>query len=351
MSYGTCHRLSRQRGAATLLIALVLMMAITVLTLSVARTGINQAHIDTNQQWRDRLFIAAESAIERLLPRLSAIPRSEWRSVTNSEQETWQQIEDDSRIEIELQLTRSPLPRRFVTVQASARRTDGSGPGVQITRQFRRLSILSPLAELTPPLIVQGCPGATLNDEIYPLNADGDDADDAIWLTDGPCPAIDIDTHQGATRTMTLPDELWDALFTVNRDAYAELADQEQNLPASQRHYWLATPADLNSQGRWSRSLGTSDRHQILYFPPETGCPGFAAGVRIYGVVFIDAPCTAPLTQTSLDIYGTLIVNGSVDTGPGVVRLANIQLEDSQQTALSFPTLRHIRVPGTWRDF
>ncbi|VAW80024.1 hypothetical protein MNBD_GAMMA15-755 [hydrothermal vent metagenome] len=346
------HGIKHQRGAATLLIALVLMMAVTVLTLSVARTGINQGVIDINQQWRDRLFITAESAIESLLPRIPTLSESEWRPVANSNEETWQQSDDDSRIETELEITRSPLPRRFVTVQAATRRSDGSGPGVQVTRQFRRLSILSPLAEQAPPLIIQGCPTATfLNDEIYPLNADNDSADDAIWLTGRTCPSLDIDTHQGAIQTKLLPDELWNALVTVDREAYAELVDQEQTLPPGQRRYWVATPTDLDSQGLWSRSIGSADRHQFLYFPPETGCPGFAAGVRIYGVVFIDVACTNPLTLASLDIYGTLIIKGNLNIGPGSLRLANIQLEDAEQTALWFPTLRHIRVPGTWRDF
>lgn len=348
----THHKWKHQQGAATLLVALVLMMAITVLTLSVARTGINQGTIDINQQWNDRLFIAAESAIERLLPRIPVLPESEWRAVPGSEEETWQQSQDDARIETEIKLTRTPLPQRFLTVQTSTRRSDGSSPGVQITRQFRRLSILSPLAEQAPPLIIRGCPTANfLNDEIYPLDADNDNAGDAIWLTDRSCPSIDIDTHQGAIQTKPLPDGLWEALVTLDREAYIEVAEQEQNLPASQRRYWVAASTDLDSQGLWPRSIGSANRHQFIYFPPETGCPGFAAGVRIYGVVFIDTSCTNPLTLASLDIYGTLIINGNLNIGPGVLRLANIQLEDPELTALWFPTLRHIRIPGTWRDF
>jgi hypothetical protein len=68
-------------------------------------------------------------------------------------------------------------------------------------------------------------------------------------------------------------------------------------------------------------------------------------------VVFIDAPCTRPLTLATLEIFGTLVVNGDLNTGPGRIRLANIQSEDPQQTALRFPPLRLIRVPGSWRDF
>ncbi|WP_132973547.1 pilus assembly PilX family protein [Thiogranum longum] len=337
---------------ATLLIALVLMMAITVITLSVARTGINQASIDNNQQWHDRLFVAAESAIERLLPVVSTFPETAWSSLPGNEQESWQQNEDDGRVSTELQVTRSPLPRRFLTVQALTRRSDGSGPGVQVTRRFRELSILSPLAELAPPLIIQGCPTDTAaNQEVYPPNADSDDAGTAIWLTAGDCPVIDIDTHQGAIQPISLAGELWDALFTLDREAYAELAGQQQNLPDDQRRYWIATTDDLDSQGRWPRSLGSIDQHKLLYFPPEVGCPGFAAGVRIYGVVFIDTPCIGPLTLTSLDITGTLIINGRVNPGSGRVQIANIQIEDPRQAALRFPAFRLIRVPGSWRDF
>ena len=337
---------------ATLLIALVLMMATTVLTLSVARTGINQATIDNNQQWHDRLLIAAESAMERLLPDIANLPDTAWRRLPDSEQEIWQQDDSDGRISSTLQILRSPVPQRFLTVQATTRRADGSGPGVQITRRFRELSILSPLAELAPPLVIQGCPFDTApNQEVYPLNADSDNAGIAIWLTAGDCPDIAMDTHQGSIQSITLPGELWDALFILDREAYMERVAQQQNLPEEERRYWMATPADLDSQGRWSRSLGNPDQHRLLYFTPETGCPGFAAGVRIYGVVFIDTPCLDPLALASLDITGTLIVNGNVNPGPGQLRLANIQLEDPEQTALRFPPLRLVRVPGSWRDF
>ncbi len=352
MSNATDGQLHRQRGMATLLIAMVLMVAVTVITLSVARTGINQASMDNNQLWHDRLFITAESAIERLLPLIGTLPETAWSGLPESELEIWQQNEDDGRINTGLQITRTALPRRFLTIQASTRRSDGSGPDVQVTRQFRQLSILSPLAELAPPLVIQGCATDTApNQDVYPLDADSDDAGTAIWLTGGDCPAIAMDLHQGTTRSIVLPDELWDALFTLDREAYAELAGQQQNLPDDQRRYWVATTDDLDGQGRWFRSLGNVDQHRLLYFPPETGCPGFAAGVRIYGVVFIDAPCTAPLAAASLDITGTLIVNGRLNLGPGRVQIANIQVEDSQQTALRFPALRLIRVPGSWRDF
>ncbi len=352
MSMPIYRRPNRQHGAATLLIALVLMMAITVLTLSVARTGMTQGTVDINQQWHDQLFLTAESAIEGVIPRIPGLPESEWKPVPNTEEEVWQQNENNSRIETGLRITRTSLPRRFLTVQASTRRSDGSGPDVQMTRQFRRLSILSPLAEQAPPLIIQGCPTTYFPDsEIYPLNADNDGAEDAIWLTAGACRNLDIDTHQGVTRLKTLPDEIWNTLFTLDREAYTGLATRERNLPAGQRRYWIATPADLDNQGRWSRSIGSASQHRLLYFPPGIGCPGFAAGVRIYGVVFIDAPCRNPLVQASLDIYGTLVVNGNLNIGPGNLRLANIQLEDNRQTALWFPTLRYVRVPGTWRDF
>lgn len=342
----------RERGMATLLIALVLMIVTTVLTLSVARTGINQATIDNNQQWHDRLLIAAESAMERLLPDITNLPETAWRSVPDSELEIWQQDESNERVSSTLQILRSPLPQRLLTIQAGTRRADGSGPGVQITRQFRELSILSPLAELAPPLVIQGCPLDTApNQEVYPLNADSDDAGTAIWLTTGGCPDVAMDTHQGTIQSIALPGELWDALFILDREAYMELVAQQQNLPEEERRYWIATPADLDSQGRWSRSLGNTDQHRLLYFPQETGCPGFAAGVRIYGVVFIDSPCLDPLTLASLDITGTLVVNGDINPGPGQLRLANIQLEDPEQTALQFPALRLVRVPGSWRDF
>ena len=277
-----------QRGAATLLMALVLMMALTVITMSVAKTRVNAEQINANQQWQTRLFVAAESKQEEILSNIVSL--TGWTQDPVSGQQHYQESGrgSDSQIETVLTLRRSPPPQRFIDMQVTARRDDGSTLAVQISQHVRQLTILSPIAETAPPLILGGCPASFPTElHIYPRNADSDQASDAIWLTKAAsCPGLtNTDLHSGAITTRSTSYELRDMLFTLDRDAYAELANRERNLPASQRQYWLVQPSDLNS-GRWSLSVGTVNQHVLLYFPEDAGCPTFADGVQIHGFVF-----------------------------------------------------------------
>ena len=301
-----------QRGAATLLIALVLMIALTVITLSVAKTRVNEAQVNINQQWQAQLFASAESTLEYVLPQLSTL--TGWTLDPTSGEALYRVIRqgNDPQIESVVTLRRSPLPQRFVNMQASAQRKDLSGFTVRISQGIRQLSILSPMAERAPPLILGGCPSSfPLTMHIYPRYADSDRAGNAVWLMNHPpCPGLGVaDLHGGAVASHEVSGALRDALFTLDREAYAALAEQDRALPPDQRQYWLVQPSDLD-RGRWSRSVGTLNRQVLLYFSADAGCPVFADGVQIYGVVFIESPCDSPLAENRLEINGTLIICG-----------------------------------------
>ncbi len=341
-----------QRGAATLLIALVLMIALTVITLSVAKTRVNEAQVNINQQWQAQLFASAESTLEETLPRLSTLTGWTVDPVSGEAHYRATRRGNDPQIESVLTLRRSPPPQRFVDMQARAQRNDKSGFTVQISQRIRQLTILSPLAELAPPLILAGCPSSfprTMH--IYPRYADSDRAGNAVWLTEkAPCPGLGrADLHGGAVTRREVSGALRDAMFTLDREAYAALAERDRALPPGQRQYWLVQAPDLD-RGHWSRSVGTLNRPVLLYFPADTGCPVFADGVQVYGVVFIESPCKAPLAENRLEINGTLIIDGPAPLA-GNIRLANLQTLDPAHPWFTFPVLHNIRVPGSWRDF
>ena len=62
-------------------------------------------------------------------------------------------------------------------------------------------------------------------------------------------------------------------------------------------------------------------------------------------------PSPEPIADPGFEVFGTLIVNGNLNTGETKLRLNHIQLADRQQTRLQFPVLRSVPVPGTWKDF
>ena len=337
-------------GAASLLMLLVLAMLASLATLSLARTELHALRLDAGQQRHDRALAVAESAIQRLLARMPGLEDAGWNSSAEGPERRILSDTLDS-LAVELELERTPLPARFLRVHASVRAGPAEHPLRVIRQTFRHLGILSPRGEQAPPLVLTGClfDGAAMGD-IYPLRADTDLAGDALWEAPG-CPPPASDLHAGRAQPWNAQASLASALLSVDGDTLAQLALAQTQLPWGQRDYVLATSADLDASGRWWRDLG-SPGHPVLLRVPETlGCPGFADGVRIHGLVLIEAPCPSGISAGNLDIHGTLAIEGDLVPASGGWTLAHPSLSEGGAQALRFPPLAHVPVPGSWSDF
>jgi hypothetical protein len=345
-----------QAGAATLLIALVLMMSITIVTLAVARTLVVEQRMVNNDNWNTRLLLQAESGLAK---GLAYLPRSlqtmSWQQAIDNNTLVDKLTADsaDPGIQTDVVFSRPADSDQYISIQVTSSRDDDSTLQTGISLTVRPLSVLTPLAESAPPLILNGClTSIPISFDIRPLNTDSDQAGDSVWFDgDRPCSRLHlIDTHNGLIQAKITADDLWPLIFSVSREEFNTLATEQNALADSDRNYWLAQDSDLNS-GRWNRSLGSVDRPVALYFSAAIGCPEFSDGVRLHGVVFIDSDCPEPIADTGFEIFGTLIINGNLNTGGTKLRLNHIQLADRQRTRLQFPVLRSVPVPGTWRDF
>jgi len=344
-----------ERGAASLLVALVLMMLTTLLTLAVAHTQLTETRMAGNEQSQKRLLLAAESATEAATAVLAtAVPALPWTPAGEDGTLVSRARPSASAggVETRVIYRRSDRDSPFIEIQAISSAQGGRGIAARVSEEVRLLTVLSPLAESAPPLVINGCLSGGADVSIRPVNSDSDAAGDALWrYTALPCPALAaIDMHAGRGLVKSLNNTLWTTLFSVSRDEYARLAAAELNRPSARRRYWQVAPAAL-VDGKWTRSLGNRDRPVVLYFPATTGCPHFAAGVRIFGVVFIDAACPEPLADSRLEVTGTLAINGNANSGHARIELQHIRSADRRQTRLAFPAIRVVRLPGSWKDF
>jgi hypothetical protein len=338
------------------LIALVLMMATTLITLSVTRTHVTETRIAANESWYARLQLSAQSAWEKATAELAGHPPAlAW--VASNDSDTLvahvAPVTDHQGIQTAVTFEKGDKGSRLVKILAVSGGKQGIGLSGRVSQTVRLLTVLTPRAETAPPLIINGCPSAGPGSiDIRPVNSDHDNVGDAIWhVNSARCPSLDsIDIHGGQRLNTALNNTLWSTLFSLSPDEFERLATSELTLPAARRRYWLARPADLTA-GRWSLSLGTPDAPVVLVFPGEFGCPHFAGGVHIVGFVFIDAACPDPLTDAKLEITGTLAINGDVYSGSGTIRLNHIQTADKAQVQLSLPVIKIVKVPGTWKDF
>jgi len=346
--------LARQRGMASLVVALVLMMSMTLITVSVARTQLAETHMAGNEQQYGYLRLLAQSAWEKAIRPLTLdTPQLVWQPAgeNGSLVSETSPATADATVETRVLYRRSDKDSPVIDVSATTEHAGGNGLAGRVSQAVRLLTVLSPLAESAPPLAINGCLSTAATD-IRPINSDSHDAGDAVWrFNSAPCPVPgQLDVHDGGIVDKPLAGDLWRTFFSVDRDDYAALAAADLALPPPQRRYWLADAVPGGTL-TWRRSLGTTGRPVVLVFPAGTGCPQFAAGARIFGVVFVDAGCNAPLATSSLEITGSLVVNGAVDTGGARLRLNHIQTADPAQTRLALPVLRTVKIPGSWRDF
>jgi len=343
-----------QQGAASLLIALLLMTVTTMITLAVARTRVSEIHMAANDNHFSRLQLAAWSEWEKArvtLPRraltLTWLPVAHHRRLLRHNGSTTR----TDGIEAMATYHRSANSAGLVDIQVITRLLNGDPLTSRVNQTVLLLTALSPPMEAAPPLVINGClSGNRANIDIRPRNSDKNNAGDAIWyFGKARCVSFDaVDVHAGRRIRKSLKHAFWPRLFSVRPDEFERLAESEHAL--RQRYYWWVKPTDLMA-GKWTRSLGSSRNPVILIFPRKTGCPQFADGVHIFGFVYIDGDCPEAIANGHVNITGTLAINGNATSGDGHLQLNPIQGSDQKQTRLFFPVLRAVKIPGTWKDF
>lgn len=345
-----------QKGAATLLTAMVLMTSITVITLAVARTQLVEQRILNNDSWITRLGLDAETGIaeatDHTNKQLYGIAWS-GSATTGAQRHSIKPAQTDSAVTRTQMLLRTSPSERYIQVVAKTERNDGSGLRAVASQFIRPLTALTPFAEDAPPLIINGClTGTPRMLQLWPFSADTGQAGKAMLTLRGSgCTApANSDFHKGLIERRKLSGDLWSLVFSIERERFKSLSDQHRRLPQNQRRYWQVEKSDMLS-GRWTRSLGTAQAPVAIYFPAAVGCPRFSPGLRLYGIVFIDGACRRPLASRNTSVYGSLVANGPIDITGSELQVRHISVESAQFRYLRFPVLRSIAVPGTWADF
>ena len=346
----------RQTGSANILIALVLSMAVTLVTLTVAKTQVAEQRISANSRWHTYLSLQSQSRWSKAIADLTEnFETINWGPAANNEDLIGLRsfTSADSSMSSTVTLSRSGTTSRLIDLHTRSTRSDGSGLSASFSQGVRLLTLMSPAAESLPALIINGCITPVSNSiSVRPLNSDTDTAGESVRLTGTkPCPPLPvIDLHQGSVNTQPLHRPLWSTIFTFSIEEFTQMAEAEKPIHDVDKRYWIASSADLIN-GRWTQSMGSPIRPVVVYFPPELECPKFSPGVRIYGIVFIDSNCQDPIASVQLEIFGSLVVNGDFNANGGDLHFNHIQVADDRLTILSFPVLRSVKVPGSWRDF
>lgn len=356
-------------GAAALVVVLGLLLSTTLATLTVARSQLGESRASAQEQLSAHLARRAESLWQRASVRLRAPAPLAWQA-TDQGLVSESTLSGEDGIAAHIRYRRAAPDSPVVALETRTHFVDGPPGEARIRQTLRLLSALSPRGENAPPLVLNGCLTAGTPVDIRPRDSDSDNAGAALWQYGaGRCaPMAMLDTHGGEIRRLSFDTDtdtdadadadadagagsdmetgLWGQLFSLSREAYAELAAGELALAAGRRRHWLA---QTRAGDVWRRSLGSAAAPVVLVFPD--GCPRFGAGVRIVGVVYIAGGCQAPPGTLTLEVIGTLAVDGELRTGDAGLRLSHIQQIDPAAVRLRLPVLRTVAIPGSWRDF
>lgn len=350
--------LAHQRGAATLLIGLVLSFASALLAIAVAHTTTLEQRMSRNTLLAQQARQAAAAGLDYGKAWLKA-RRPEWLAQADGSELASPEPNppglrsaSGSRFAVNVAFERRPAWRGYLRVYATA--SPGSAPEIEArASQFvRPLGVLTAGGEDAPPLVVDGCVDLGNTHDLYPQAADTPEAGVTLESSTG-CLYGGANLHGGTVRSEAFTTgELWDHVFTVARDEFRELAaaQSERMLPATERDYWWAGAADL-SGGEWRMNLGSPQRPIVLVIPAALGCPRFSGGVQIVGLVFIEADCSGAPVWGDARIYGSLAVRGDfASLGPGS-RLLHISHAPDGPARIEPPPLELVQLAGSWRDF
>ncbi len=353
-----------QRGAATLLTAMALMVATTSLVLTAVHAQLLNSRINGNVQDSVKHYLLAEAGIDYAIEYLTTnFYQLAWSGKNGNNQTAhpvidarWLNSLDTQTRRIKLSLSRSRQHPAFIGVSSQILDAATNQIRLEISQITRPLSILSPAGEQAPPLVLDGCILATTGSpDLYPEILRNKLPVAAIWSSrKTPCPLqATLDLHRGTVSNQRFKSgQLWDFLFSIDQAEYTQLVNNEitQNIDTPQRRYWLVSTADLHNK-QWTRSLGSPKQPVLLVFPASLGCPAITRGTTVYGIVFYHADCTATTHPVEGNIAGTLAISGSLGIYSEHLDLAHISRASNQHQRLAFPILKTPRLAGTWRDF
>lgn len=350
---------SVQRGAATLLTCLALIIASIALAISVAHTATLEQRMSRNTLLANQAQQAANAGLNFGSAWLK-IHRPDWLTLpggleiaTPTASPPAMHSSSGDSFAINLTFERAPTWQGYILVRATASPSSAPEIEAKVSHYLRPTGVLTAAAESAPPLIVDGCADLSTASDLYPAAADLPDAGPVLSASgDAGCLHIGgTNVHGGTLQGEAFPsDGLWDYVFSISRDELQTLAAEQVSVLPNQRDYWWATEDDL-SAGEWRQSVGSPQRPIILVIPAELGCLRFSGGAEIVGFIYIEADCTGAPAWGDVYLYGSLAVTGQFNSLGPSSHLAHISQAPGASLHIQPPLLEVIQLAGSWKDF
>ena len=363
--------LTRQQGVVTLMMAMVLLVATTLLSIYSTRSAVQEQRIAANEYRAMEVDQASAAGLDYALIWLGTSGNSvTWAAGTDA---TCVGAVDEigsiagpaitaansDSYNLGIVFCRNAAVNTNV-IQVTATATAASDASISRTSRVFTRAQPGPMKPSFPmvPLVVGGCLfGANGSPDIWP-----EPAGVAIETRVGSVPCIDtssklgLDGEGSITPAGIIDDpipvaiDLWDYVFAMSRAEIQAAAAQEvaDGIADPMRKFvWVTSTAN------WHRDIGSPTNFAVVVFTAAADCPKMNGSVQIYGIVFVDSDCDKANGWGGSDIYGSAVVNGNIGATQKLNANTNFRHE-ANLTALATPTFPSGFAPreiGTWSDF
>lgn len=288
-----------QKGMATLLTTLCLALIISLGVFAANSSALDGIKAANSDYWTRQAIDAAQKGTASGIALLAdEVPWSKADNDGMQESKTKASVLDEYSLEITLKYNpqaRAKAGAGVVTVLARAEKEDG-------TRAFAEEKVLKPYylnpAFKSEPLVLTGTISSISGHLQVGKNKEGVSA--AIGYSEEKLPPEGLG-FEGSVQKNSVSNA-WDYVFGIDKTYAKFLA----TAPKKTGVWWF--DATNPAPAEWSQSVGKSGP-EIVVIAKGAGCPSFADGVEINGVLFIEEDCPN-LKLNKAKLSGTLVLAG-----------------------------------------
>ncbi|EIC29149.1 MULTISPECIES: pilus assembly PilX family protein [Methylomicrobium] len=360
---------ARQRGAVTLIVALMLAIVMAVVSVTTARTGLMEQKITGNDLRAREAQEAAEAGLEYGVAwaQKNTIPNAvtcSSGSLPTGCPTALSMVTGSSTGEsysFTLTFTKKIIANKtYIKVESSAEGVNDSTIAAISEAWVTQTNYLTIKGQAAPPFVINGSlANVTGNPDIDSGSPPG-----TAIITSQPVSAIDtgfFNKHPPPSLGSVVSDNTfpgtstpaWDYLFTVTLSTATHIAmTNEYNYPA---HSLPATPGEekepfyvWDSDSHISGNFGSATRPVVIII--QNGrCPKIQGNVTIYGFVYFSATCSDQ-GWGNATIHGTIVSEGNITKVTANSKHIGNGIGGGGNDVSSFIE-DATRIPGTWKDF
>ncbi len=331
---------SRQHGALTLMLGLLLLMGSAILTLASVRVGVMEQRI-ANNEWRAKeAQQAAQAGLDYALAMLG-----EGRDLGESAPTV--PGSGDYRYSVTLAEVENVAGCLRVRSRASAVQ-DASIQAVAVECFQQQRLLKGGSGGDQAPFVLNGClTGVTGNPDIYPRDCEGEgqECSSVAIASSAEMACLDtghLDLHEGEIKDDAFTGNAWDQVFDIGKDEFKAIADS-----GDPQFRWVTASSN------WHESLGSPTEPVYLVFTTAANCPKLNGNPTIYGIVYFeDAAGCRSQGWGGATVYGSVVFDGDLKKLTANSRFHHWSRAGSGGERASLDRVRSAsRIPGSWRDW